>query len=90
MDIKILLTVFTAVFVAELGDKTQLATLLFAADKNVNKWTIFIGASLALIVASGIGVLVGGLVSQYVSEKYLHYLAGVGFIGIGIWTLIKA
>jgi putative Ca2+/H+ antiporter (TMEM165/GDT1 family) len=90
MDIKILLTVFTAVFVAELGDKTQLATLLFAADKNVNKWIIFIGASLALIVASGIGVLVGGLVSQYVSEKYLHYLAGVGFIGIGIWTLIKA
>jgi putative Ca2+/H+ antiporter (TMEM165/GDT1 family) len=90
MDNKILLTVFTAVFVAELGDKTQLATLLFAADKNVNKWIIFIGASLALIVASGIGVLVGGLVSQYVSEKYLHYLAGVGFIGIGIWTLIKA
>jgi putative Ca2+/H+ antiporter (TMEM165/GDT1 family) len=90
MDIKILLTVFTAVFVAELGDKTQLATLLFAADKNVNKWIIFIGASLALIVASGIGVLVGGFVSQYVSEKYLHYLAGVGFIGIGIWTLIKA
>jgi len=90
MDIKILLTVFTAVFVAELGDKTQLATLLFAADKNVNKWIIFLGASLALIAASGIGVLVGGLVSQYVSERYLHYLAGVGFIGIGIWTLINA
>jgi putative Ca2+/H+ antiporter (TMEM165/GDT1 family) len=90
MDLKILLTVFTAVFVAELGDKTQLATLLFAADKNVNKWIIFLGASLALIAASGIGVLVGGLVSQYVSERYLHYLAGVGFIGIGIWTLINA
>lgn len=90
MDIKVLLTVFIAVFIAELGDKTQLATMLFAADKEVSKWTVFLGASLALIVASGIGVLAGGAVSQYVSEKYLHYLAGVGFVGIGIWTLIKA
>jgi len=90
MDIKTLVTVFTAVFVAELGDKTQLATLLFAADKNVNKVTIFVGASIALIVTSGIGVLVGGLLSQYVSEKYLHYVAGAGFVGIGIWTLIKS
>ena len=85
-----LLTVFIAVFIAELGDKTQVATMLFAADKNVSKLTVFIGASLALIVASGIGVLVGGVISQYVGEKYLHYVAGIGFIGIGIWTLVKA
>jgi putative Ca2+/H+ antiporter (TMEM165/GDT1 family) len=90
MDLKVLLTVFTAVFIAELGDKTQLATLLFAADKEVSKLTVFLGASLALIVASGIGVLAGGVISQYVSEKYLHYIAGIGFIGIGIWTLFKA
>jgi putative Ca2+/H+ antiporter (TMEM165/GDT1 family) len=90
MDLKVLATVFTAVFIAELGDKTQLATLLFAADKEVNKWTVFLGASLALIVASGIGVMAGGLISQHVSEKYLHYIAGIGFVGIGIWTLLKA
>lgn len=90
MDIKILVTVFTAIFVAELGDKTQLATLLFAADKEVSKLAVFIGASLALIVTSGIGVLAGGVISQYVSERYLHYLAGIGFVGIGIWTLLKA
>ena len=90
MDLKVLLTVFTAVFIAELGDKTQLATLLFAADKEVSNLTVFLGASLALIVASGIGVLAGGVISQYVSEKYLHYIAGIGFIGIGIWTLFKA
>jgi putative Ca2+/H+ antiporter (TMEM165/GDT1 family) len=90
MDIKILVTVFTTVFLAELGDKTQLATLLFAADKDVSKWTIFLGASLALVVASGIGVLAGGFVSQYVNERYLHYAAGIGFVAIGIWTLMKA
>ena len=61
MDIKVLLTVFVAVFIAELGDKTQLATLLFAADKAVSKWTVFLGASSALIVAAGIAVLAGVL-----------------------------
>lgn len=90
MDIKILLTVFAAVFIAELGDKTQLATLLFAADKEISKLTVFLGASLALICTSAIGVLAGGTIAQYVNEKYLQYIAGVGFIGIGIWILLKA
>ncbi len=90
MDIKVLLTVFIAVFIAELGDKTQLATLLFAADKDVSKWTVFIGASSALVVAAGIGVLAGGVISQYISERYLHFIAGIGFIGIGMWTLVRA
>ena len=90
MDYKILLTVFTTVFIAELGDKTQLATLLFAADKEVSKLTVFVGASLALILTSAIGVLLGGVISQYVSAKYLHVIAGIGFIAIGVWTLFKA
>ena len=90
MDIKVLITVFAAVFVAELGDKTQLATMLFAADKDVSKWTVFLGASLALVVASGLGVLAGSVISEYVSAKYLHYLAGLGFVAIGVWTLVKA
>jgi putative Ca2+/H+ antiporter (TMEM165/GDT1 family) len=90
MEYKVLITVFSAVFIAELGDKTQLATMLFAADKEVSKWTVFFGASLALIVASGIGVLAGSAISQYVSEKQLAYVAGIGFIAIGAWTLAKA
>ena len=90
MDWKILATVFASVFIAELGDKTQLATLLFAADKETSKLTVFAGASLALIVTSAIGVLAGSVLSQYVSEKTLSYLAGTGFIIIGIWTLAKA
>ncbi len=90
MDYKVLFTVFISVFIAELGDKTQLATMLFATNQKVSGFTVFIGASLALIVASGIGVLAGGLVSQYISEKHLHYIAGCGFVGIGIWTIFKA
>ena len=90
MEYKVLLTVFIAIFIAELGDKTQLATLLFAADKDVSKVAVFVGASLALIIASGIGVLAGSVLSEYINEKYLHYIAGIGFIGIGIWTLVKA
>ena len=90
MDIKVLGTVFLSVFIAELGDKTQLATMLFAADKETSKLTVFVGASLALIATSAIGVLAGSAISQYVSEKTLQYLAGAGFIAIGIWTLARA
>ena len=90
MEYKVLITVFGAVFIAELGDKTHLATMLFAADKEVSKWTVFLGASLALIVASGIGVLAGSAISHYVSEKQLSYVAGIGFIAIGAWTLLKS
>ncbi len=90
MDYKLLLTVFATVFIAELGDKTQLATMLFAADKEVSKWLVFFGASLALVATSALGVLAGGILSEYVSEKQLHYIAGAGFIAIGVWTLVKA
>lgn len=90
MDYRIILTVFITVFIAELGDKTQLATMLFAADKDASKVSIFIGASLALILASALGVAAGSVISQYISEKQLQYIAGLGFIGIGLWTLLKA
>jgi len=89
MDYKIILTVFASVFIAELGDKTQLATMLFASDKEVSKFLIFIGASLALIATSAIAVFAGGFISQFVTEKQLSIIAGIGFIIIGIWTLIK-
>lgn len=90
MNWKVLSTVFASVFIAELGDKTQLATMLFASDKQISRLTVFAGASLALILTSAIGVLAGSAVSEFVSEKHLHYLAGIGFIGIGVWTLFKA
>ncbi len=90
MDWKIFATIFGAVFIAELGDKTQLATMLFASDKDVSKLTVFFAASFALIVATAIGVLAGSLLSEYINEKYLHYIAGAGFIAIGLFTLYHA
>ncbi|MEK9820589.1 MAG: TMEM165/GDT1 family protein [Pseudomonadales bacterium] len=90
MELKVFATIFAAVFIAELGDKTQLATMLFAADKEVSKLTVFIAASLALIVASAIGVAAGALLSEFISEKLLSYIAGVGFIMIGAFTLYQA
>ena len=90
MDLKVLITVFVTVFLAEVGDKTQLATMLFAADKAVSKMSVYVEASMALIVATAIGVLAGEIVSEYVSPKALQYIAGAGFIGIGIWTLVRA
>ena len=90
MDLKLLMTVFASVFVAELGDKTQLATLLFASDRDAAKLTVFLGAALALVLTSAIGVAAGTLLSAYVSEKQLHYVAGAGFIAIGLYTLWKA
>ena len=87
MDWKLFGLVFGTVLMAELGDKTQLATLLFAADKEASKWLVFFGASGALIATSAVGVLGGSIISQYVSERTLEVVAGVGFILIGAWTL---
>jgi len=90
MEWKLFFTIFAAVFIAELGDKTQLATMLFAADRETSKYMVFFAASAALVVASAIGVLAGAVLSQYLNEKYLHYIAGVGFILIGAVTLYRA
>jgi len=90
MDLKVLATVFGIVFLAELGDKTQLATLLFASKSPGNLLAVFVGASAALVLASAIGVLAGGFISQYVSPKQLSYVAGAGFILIGAWTIWQA
>ena len=89
MDYKTILMVFGSVFIAELGDKTQLATMLFASDKETSKLTVFLGASLALIATSAVAVFAGDIITRYVTERQLSIAAGVGFIAIGIWTLLK-
>ena len=89
MDLKLFLTVAATVFLAELGDKTQLATMLFASDRDVSKWTVFAGASLALVATSALGVLAGGALANLISPRSLHLLAGAGFVAIGLWTMYK-
>jgi len=90
MDMRLLATVFATVFVAELGDKTQLATLLYSADGRNSKLVVLLGASAALIMSSAIAVLAGSFVSRYVSANVLSWLAGIGFIAIGVWTIARA
>jgi putative Ca2+/H+ antiporter (TMEM165/GDT1 family) len=90
MDLKALLTVFATVFMAELGDKTQLATVLFAADAKHNPWLIFAASSAALVCAAGLGVLAGGWLSRHIDTRMLSIVAGIAFIAIGAWTVIAA
>lgn len=87
MEWKTFVTVFAAVFVAEMADKTQLVTVLFATDHAVSKWLVFLGSASALILASAIGVLAGTLLSHVIDVKVMSVIAGGGFILIGIWTL---
>lgn len=86
---KIFLTAFATIFLAELGDKTQIATLLFAANKDYSKWLVFLGAALALLLTSAIAVIIGATVSNYVDEKTLKIIGGAGFILVGVWTLFS-
>ena len=87
---KQLLVIFLSVFVAEVGDKTQLATMLFATDSRVSRTGVFFAASAALVVSTLLAVLVGNLISKVVGESTLKVGAGVGFILVGIWTLASA
>jgi putative Ca2+/H+ antiporter (TMEM165/GDT1 family) len=90
MKLQLFATVFATVFVAELGDKTQLATLLYAAKGENPKLTVFAASAAALVLSAAIGVAAGSLVAQYVSPKALSWVAGLGFIAIGVWTIVNA
>lgn len=90
MDIKIWASVFAIAFIAELGDKTQLATLLFAANKTTDRIAVLLGAGTALLLTSAIAVLAGAALANYINPKQLAIIAGIGFIAIGIGTLAKA
>ena len=90
MNLELFATVFGAVFLAELGDKTQLATVLFASREGASLVTVFVAAALALVSTTGIGVLAGSALAAYVEAKSLSYAAGAGFIVLGLWTLWRA
>ncbi len=86
MDWRVILTTFGLIFLAEMGDKTQLAAMTMAAQTK-RPWAVFLGSSLALVAVSAIGVLVGGFVSQYVPLIWIKRVAAVAFIVIGVLIL---
>jgi putative Ca2+/H+ antiporter (TMEM165/GDT1 family) len=88
--VKALVPIFLSVFVAELGDKTQLATLLFATDQSLSRVGLFVASSAALVCSSLLAVLFGAQLARFVSPVTLQTIAGVGFIAIGIWILFGA
>lgn len=87
MEWKIIGTAFLTLFLAELGDKTQLAVITMTA-KTDNKLAVFIGASLALVVVTLLAVLFGGLLTQYVPAEWLQRIVAVAFITIGVLMLL--
>ena len=81
------LAVFAVIFLAELGDKTQIAALLFAADGGRHPTMVFVAASLALVLSTAVAVAFGAAAERYVTFIPLKLVAGVGFILIGIWSI---
>ena len=82
--------IFVTVFFAELGDKTQLATPLFAAEQSTSKVWVFLASAGALVLSSLMAVLVGSQLSAYIPPRALKLAAGVGFVAIGIWVLFDS
>jgi putative Ca2+/H+ antiporter (TMEM165/GDT1 family) len=86
--VKTYVVVFVSVFIAELGDKTQLATLLFASDPAVSRPGVFVAAAGALIASTLLAVTIGAWLGAALAPERLKLLAGIGFVAIGLWMLM--
>ena len=82
---QIFMATFWLVFLAELGDKTQLAVMLQSAVHG--RWIVFLAASLALVLSTLLGVFLGGLISKMVSERVIHGVGGALFLVFGALML---
>lgn len=81
--------VFVSVLLAELGDKTQLATVLFASDAALSRWGVLAAAAGALILSTALAVLIGTWVGRWLLPRHLTVAAGLGFVAIGVWMLLR-
>lgn len=84
---KTIFTAFFLVFIAELGDKTQLSTMLLAS-KSDSIWYIFIGSSFALVLASLLGVFAGSVINKFIPTSYVQLFSGAAFIIIGVLLVL--
>ena len=89
MDLKILLTTFGLIFMAELGDKTQLATFCFSADCD-SRISVFLGSAGALVLSSLIAVIFGAGISRLIPVNYIRIGAGIFFVIVGILTIYSS
>jgi len=87
MDFKVLFTTFATIFLAELGDKTQLATFAFSAETK-SRVSVFIGSAGALVLTSLLGVLLGAAISKLIPPNFLKMGAGALFVILGIWMIL--
>jgi putative Ca2+/H+ antiporter (TMEM165/GDT1 family) len=89
--LRLFFSTFGLIFLAELGDKTQLATLALASEAKhpAAPWAVFAGSALALVATSAIAVLAGGFIARSVPPHLIRWVAGLLFIAAGIWTLLK-
>ena len=85
--LKVALTTFATVFLAELGDKTQLATMLLVAQGK-SPLAVFLGSASAPVVSSIVGVLAGGVIAKYIPEIWVRIAAGSGFVILGVLLLL--
>ena len=83
MLLTLLLTTFITVFLAEMGDKTQLTTITLSSTTN-KPFAVFIGSSLALILATLLGALAGSSIANLIPAFILKLLSGIVFLVIGI------
>ena len=86
MNWQVVISTFIAVFFAELGDKTQLSTMMLASSKKA-PLSVFLGSAVALVLSSLIGVLVGDTLYKLVPETVIKTVAGGGFLVIGALIL---
>ncbi|HLA11375.1 MAG TPA: TMEM165/GDT1 family protein [Pyrinomonadaceae bacterium] len=86
MDWRVLLTTFGVIFLAEMGDKTQLAAMTMSAQSQ-RPWMVFLGASIALVAVSALGVVVGTVIGNYVPLIWVKRVAAFSFILIGVLIL---
>ena len=84
-----LISMFLTIFVAELGDKTQIATLLFASERQNSPWVVFAASAGALVLGSALSVMMGAFGGRFLEHVPLKLIAGIGFILIGGWSIAQ-
>jgi putative Ca2+/H+ antiporter (TMEM165/GDT1 family) len=89
INLQVFGSAFLMIFLAELGDKTQLSTFAFASQSK-SPLSVFLGASLALVLTSFLGVVLGGILGRFVPERVMKFAAAAVFLGFGAWTLVQA